>query len=397
MKNIYNLFLIIIFHTILPILSIFFKRIKFWIFIQRKKTALKIQTITKKRIWFHCASVGEYEMIKPIIKYYEVEKNEIIISFFSALAYSHIKNNSNYNCFLFPLDTSYNINETIKKINPKKVIIAKNEIWPNFIISCYKNSIPTYLIATKIKDSRLHNFFYGKFYCSLLNKITGIFVVDENSKIALREKNINSMISGDPRVDQVLYEKKINRKNKIIENFITNKKIILAGSTDTKDYFLFNKLMNSDKKKWIIIPHNISKKDLKYITNKITAKWSLYSEPKDLENSKILIIDKVGILKDIYKYADVVYIGGGFSNGIHNCLEPAVYHKPIIIGPKYKKFPEALFFVKNKICFSVKSSIEFEKNINKMFNMEELKSKSVNFFKKHSGATKTIIKFLSKN
>ena len=397
MKNIYNLFLIIIFHTILPILSIFFKRIKFWIFIQRKKTALKIQTITKKRIWFHCASVGEYEMIKPIIKYYEVEKNEIVISFFSALAYSHIKNNSNYNCFLFPLDTSYNINETIKKINPKKVIIAKNEIWPNFIISCYKNSIPTYLIATKIKDSRLHNFFYGKFYCSLLNKITGIFVVDENSKIALREKNINSMISGDPRVDQVLYEKKINRKNKIIENFITNKKIILAGSTDTKDYFLFNKLMNSDKKKWIIIPHNISKKDLKYITNKITAKWSLYSEPKDLENSKILIIDKVGILKDIYKYADVVYIGGGFSNGIHNCLEPAVYHKPIIIGPKYKKFPEALFFVKNKICFSVKSSIEFEKNINKMFNMEELKSKSVNFFKKHSGATKTIIKFLSKN
>ena len=101
-------------------------------------------------------------------------------------------------------------------------------------------------------------------------------------------------------MDQVLYEKKINRKNKIIENFITNKKIILAGSTDTKDYFLFNKLMNSDKKKWIIIPHNISKKDLKYITNKITAKWSLYSEPKDLENSKILIIDKVGILKDIY-------------------------------------------------------------------------------------------------
>ena len=397
MKNIYNLFLIIIFHTILPILSIFFKRIKFWIFIQRKKTALKIQTITKKRIWFHCASVGEYEMIKPIIKYYEVEKNEIIISFFSALAYSHIKNNSNYNCFLFPLDTSHNINETIKKINPKKVIIAKNEIWPNFIISCYKNSIPTYLIATKIKDSRLHNFFYGKFYCSLLNKITGIFVVDENSKIALREKNINSMISGDPRVDQVLYEKKINRKNKIIENFITKKKIILAGSTDTKDYFLFNKLMNSDKKKWIIIPHNISKKDLKYITNKITAKWSLYSEPKDLENSKILIIDKVGILKDIYKYADVVYIGGGFSNGIHNCLEPAVYHKPIIIGPKYKKFPEALFFVKNKICFSVKSCIEFEKHINKMFNKEELKSKSVDFFKKHSGATKTIIKFLSKS
>ena len=397
MKNIYNLFLIIIFHTILPILSIFFKRIKFWIFIQRKKTALKIQTITKKRIWFHCASVGEYEMIKPIIKHYEVEKNDIIISFFSALAYSHIKNNSNYNCFLFPLDTSYNINETIKKINPKKVIIAKNEIWPNFIISCYKNSIPTYLIATKIKDSRLNNLFYGKLYCSLLSKINGIFVVDENSKKALREKNINSMISGDPRVDQVLYEKKINRKNKIIENFNTNKKIILAGSTDTKDYFLFNKLMNSDKKKWIIIPHNISKKDLKYITNKITAKWSLYSEPKDLENSKILIIDKVGILKDIYKYADVVYIGGGFSSGIHNCLEPAVYHKPIIIGPKYKKFPETLFFVKNKICFSVKSSIEFEKNINKMFNMEELKSKSDDFFKKHSGATKTIIKFLSKS
>tara|TARA_B100000575_G_scaffold226828_1_gene187466 strand:+ start:790 stop:1983 length:1194 start_codon:yes stop_codon:yes gene_type:complete len=397
MKNIYNLLLVIIFHTILPILSIFFKRIKFWLFVQRKKTALKIKIITKRRIWFHCASLGEYEMIKPIIKYYEVEKKEIIISFFSALAYDHIKNNTKYNCFLFPLDSSWNIDKTIKKINPKKVIIAKNEIWPNLVISCFENSIPTYLIATKIKDSRLNNLFYGKLYCSLLSKITGIFVIDENSKKALRKKNINSIISGDPRVDQVLNEKKNNKNNKIIEKFISDKKIILAGSTDSKDYFLFNKLMNSDEKKWIIIPHNNSKKQLKYIINKITAKWSLYSEPKDLKNSKILIIDKVGILKHIYKYANVVYVGGGFSSGIHNCLEPAVYHKPIIIGPKYKKFPEALFFVKNKICFSVKSSIEFKKIINKIFNMEELKSKSVDFFKKHSGATKTIIKFLSKS
>ena len=119
MKNIYNLFLIIIFHVFLPILSIFFKKIKFWLFIQRKKTALKIQIITKKRIWFHCASVGEYEMIKPIIKNNEVKKNEIIISFFSASIRSH-KKCSNYNC-LFPLETSYNINKTIKKINPKRL------------------------------------------------------------------------------------------------------------------------------------------------------------------------------------------------------------------------------------------------------------------------------------
>ena len=397
MRSIYNLFLIIIFHSILPTLSSFSKGIKFWLFIQRKNTVLKVQTISKKRIWFHCASVGEFEMIKPIIKYFETEKNEVIISFFSATAYDHIKNNSKYNCFLFPLDISKNIEKTIKKINPKKVIIAKNDIWPNLIICCFKNSIPTYLIASKIKGSRLNNLFYGKLYCSLLRKITGIFVVDENSQKALREKKINSIISGDPRVDQVLDEEKIDKNNKIIEKFITNKKIILAGSTDTKDYFLFSQLMNSDKNKWIVVPHNNSKKDIEYIINKITTKWCLYSDPRDLKNSKILVIDKVGILKHIYKYADIVYVGGGFSNGIHNCLEPAVYHKPIIIGPKYKKFPEALFFVNNKICFSVKLIEEFEKNINKTFDKEELKSKSKEFFKKHSGATKTIIRFLSRS
>ena len=397
MKSIYNLFLIIIFYSILPILSSFSDGIKFWLFIQRKNTVLKVQTISKKRIWFHCASVGEFEMIKPIIKYFETEKNEVIISFFSATAYDHIKNNSKYNCFLFPLDVSKNIEKTIKKINPKKVIIAKSEIWPNLIISCFKNSIPTYLIASKIKESRLNNLFYGKLYCSLLRKITGIFVVDENSQKALREKKINSIISGDPRVDQILYEEKIGKNNKIIEKFITNKKIILAGSTDAKDYFLFSQLMNSDKNKWIIVPHNNSKKNIEYIINKITAKCCLYSDPRDLKNSKILVIDKVGILKHIYKYADIVYVGGGFSNGIHNCLEPAVYHKPIIIGPKYKKFPEALFFVNNEICFSVKLIEEFEKNINKTFNKENLKSRSIEFFKKHSGATKTIIRFLSRS
>tara|TARA_B100001250_G_C19713350_1_gene750215 strand:- start:56 stop:1252 length:1197 start_codon:yes stop_codon:yes gene_type:complete len=391
---IYNFFIITFYKIIAPCYSVFSTRLKTWLIEQKKIKDFTKNLNNKKKIWFHCASAGEYEQIKPIITYFEKNHTDLIITFFSPDAYNHLKDKIKHPCSLIPFDTKKRINDFIEKINPEKILIAKNEIWPNLINTSYKKSIPIYLIGSKIKSKKVNNIFYGKYYCYLLKKITRIFVQDLESKKILENKKIDSILSGDPRIDQVLLDQlKIQEENQLIKSFIGQRKVILAGSTDFKDYNLFKNSMNSDQNKWIIIPHTNSKKDINQVVKLINRKWSLYSNPNDLKNSKIIIIDKHGILKYIYKYANIVYIGGGFTKGVHNCLEPAIFGKPILFGPKYKNFPEANYFINNEIAFCVKNKKEFEHLIlNKTFNHADTKMKTTLFFEKHQGASKKIIK-----
>ena len=178
----------------------------------------------------------------------------------------------------------------------------------------------------------------------------------------------------------------------LIEKFIDNEKVFIAGSTDLNDLkILINSINNNYNYKWIIVPHENSKKEIKEISKKININWCLYSKPKNLTKAKILIIDKVGILKYIYKYANIVYVGGGFSKGIHNCLEPAVFGKPLIFGSNYFNFPEAIYFIKSKVAFSVKDKTEFEKLLsNKKIDFERVRQNSNKFFKIHKGASEKI-------
>jgi len=396
MLVIYNVFLIIFYKIIAPIISLFSKKIKTWLIAQKKIENFTKNINNDKKIWLHCSSVGEYEQIKTIIKYFEKKKKKLIITFFSPEAYKHLKRKINHPCSLFPLDTRKKIKHFIEQTNTRKIFIAKNEIWPNLINISNEKSIPIYLIGSKIKSSKINNPFYGRYYCSLLKKMNLIFVQDKESKKLLKNKNIYSIVSGDPRVDQVLLDKKETEENELIKKFVNQDEVVLAGSTDSKDYTIFKNLMNSDKRKWIVVPHENSKEEIKNITKNITRKWCLYSNPNNLNNSEIMIIDEIGILKHIYKYANIVYVGGGFSKGIHNCLEPAIFGKPILFGPKYKHFPEANYFINNQIAFCVKNQKEFNNLIlNKTFNYTELKMKTALFFKKNQGASKRIIKELN--
>ncbi len=396
MLVIYNIFLITFYKIIAPITSLFSKKIRTWLIEQKKIESFTKKINNDKKIWLHCSSVGEYEQIKTIIKYFEKNKKKLIITFFSPEAYRYLKKKINHPCSLFPLDTRKKIKHFIEQTNTREIFIAKNDIWPNLINISLEKSIPVYLIGSKIKSSKINNPFYGRYYCSLLKKMKLIFVQDKDSKKLLDNKNIYSIVSGDPRVDQILLDLKKEKENELIEKFINQKEVVVAGSTDLKDYTILKNLMNSDKRKWIIVPHENSKKEIKNITKNINKKWCLYSNPHNLNNSKILIIDKIGILKYIYKYASIVYIGGGFSKGIHNCLEPAIFGKPILFGPKYKNFPEANYFINNKIAFCIKNQKEFNDFIiKKKINYTELKMKTASFFEKHQGASKRIIKEIS--
>ena len=394
---IYDTFLTIFYKLFAPLLSFFSKDIKVWLNEQRKIKNFTEKINSKKKIWFHCSSVGEYEQIKSIINYFKKNNHELIITFFSPGAYKYLKGKLEIPCLLFPLDTKKNINQFIEQTSVKAILIAKNEIWPNLINSGFKKNIPIFIIAAKIKKSKIKNIIFGSLYCSLLKKINIIFVQDEHSKKILNTKNIPSIVSGDPRVDQVILDREKKVDNKLIKKFISKKEIVLAGSTEKSDYSIIKNLMNYDEKKWIIVPHKNSKEEINEILNIVNQKWCLYSNPQNLDNSKIMIIDKIGILKFIYKYANVVYIGGGFSKGIHNCLEPAIFGKKILFGPKYKSFPEANHFINEKIAFCVKNQKEFEDLMsNKKNKPEEIKLKTKLFFKYHQGASKKIITELKK-
>ena len=398
MLSFYNIFLIFFFKIIAPFLSIFSKEIKVWRTEQKKIKNFSLKYNADPTIWFHCSSAGEYEQVKQIINYFEKKKIKLIITFFSVNTYLQFKNKIKHPCSLFPLDTKKNINHFIEKFNIKRIFVAKNEIWPNLIYISDKKSIPIFQLGAKINESKINNILYGKIYANILKKINLIFVQDEGSKKILKKKNIYSLVSGDPRVDQVINYKEEKFKDLLIEKFIDNEKVFIAGSTDLNDLkILINSINNNYNYKWIIVPHENSKKEIKEISKKININWCLYSKPKNLTKAKILIIDKVGILKYIYKYANIVYVGGGFSKGIHNCLEPAVFGKPLIFGSNYYNFPEAIYFIKSKVAFSIKDKTEFEKLLsNEKIDFERVRKNSNKFFEIHKGASEKITSVIEK-
>ena len=395
MRILYNISIYIIYFFITPIISLFSSKTRLWNG-AHKKSSLIINKISKNKsssMWFHCASFGEYKQIKPLISHYQDKsKNKIYITFFSSSGFNNIKNyHPNTITLMLPPDIKSKMRSFIDKINPIKVFVAKNDIWPNMIDQLYKASIPVYFISSKFKPNRLNNFFLGNFYKNILSKTSLIFTQDKLTFNILSENDIESIIIGDLRINQVINHSKNKNKISKVKEFKKSNKLIVVGSGHMEDYQIIIKSINKFNYKWIIVPHEINKNDIKFLKEKIKKKIVFWSKLNDIENCDVLIIDKVGILQDLYYYADIVYIGGGFSKGVHNCLEAAIFSKPLIFGPNYTSFTEALFFVKNKIAFTVNDKESFEKIINKNFDLNHINKHSKSFFKNNKVAINKII------
>jgi len=397
----YNIFMNAVFKFVLPFTNLFFgkynlpKRINDWNKAQKKSYSIfsKIKKNEKKSIWFHCASLGEYEQIKPIVSYCQENiKNHIYITFFSTSGFNNLNNqHSNTTILMYPADTQGTVRCFIKKINPERVFIAKNEVWPNMINLLYIESIPIYFISSKFKESRLNNFFYGNYYTNLLKKSSIIFVQDLKTKNILLNKKIKSIVIGDLRVNQVIENLKKNRKYDFIKKFKNNKKLIIVGSSHYEDYKIILNEINRNNHKWIIVPHENKLNEINYIKSKIKTKCKTWSRLKNIENADVLIIDEIGLLKELYFYADIVYIGGGFTKEIHNSLEAAVFNKPLIFGPKYDNFQEADYFIKHKIAFAINNKDDFEEILEKSLDLNYIKNETQVFFKKNTVNIKKII------
>ncbi len=355
----------------MPLVAMFSKKIKLFV-AGRKETFSKIAALkNSETIWFHAASLGEFEQARPIIE--EIKANyptyKILVTFFSPSGYEIRKN---YNladvvCYL-PLDSKSNAKKFIETVNPKLAVFIKYEFWPNLLNELKRKEIPTILVSGILREKQLFFKSYGGFMRDSLKAFHHFFVQDENSKKLLSSINFNNVtVAGDTRFDRV--SKILEQDNSLdfINQFKDGKYTVVAGSTWQEDEALLVNYINnnaSEDEKFIIAPHNIKQEAILELQKSINKKTVLYSAKadKNLSEYSVFIIDTIGILTKIYAAADLAYVGGGLKTGLHNILEPATFGIPVVIGDKYDKFKEAVDLVKIGGCISIKNQEEFTTN-----------------------------------
>ncbi len=388
MKFIYEIFIILAYLLSQPFrvfsskTNLFFKGRKDSFKILRKEVSP-----SDKNIWFHVASLGEFEIAKPIIESLKsnVADIKIIVTFFSP---SGLENSKDYtiadSMVYLPLDLSLNAKKFVKIVNPKVAVFIKNDIWSNYLTYLKQNNSLIYSVSSKFDKSQFYFKFYGNWFLKKLKNIDFFYIQDFNSESILKKyslKNIN--ISGDSRFTSVIKTLEENNQINYIEKFIDNQKCLIAGSVWEKDISIIDKVVQKNNIKSIIAPHNISSNFIKKLENLYgdkAVKYSCLKSEGDFDK-KILIIDSIGSLKYIYKYGYVSYIGGGMSNnGLHNILEPAVFSCPVIIGQNYKGFSEAEQLLELGGVYSVKNPDEFSKVFSLLDDIDlRNKSGKINF------------------
>ena len=355
-------------------------------------------------IWFHAASLGEYEQGLPVIEKIKEKypSHKIIVTFFSPSGYEVRKNNTVADVTVYlPLDTPKNSKLFLELVHPDLVFFIKYEFWINYLDQLQKQNIPTYLISGIFREKQLFFRWYGGFYRKALDSFTHFFVQNEDSKklINLLGKT-NVTLSGDTRFDRVATILEKDNTLDFIAQFKNNKTTIVIGSSWPKDETILSEYINSctHDVKFIIAPHNIKPEQIQQLQSSITKKTVLFSEKenKDLSQYEVFIINTVGILTKIYSYADIAYVGGGFGNpGVHNLLEPATFGIPIIIGPNYSHFNEALNLVKIGGCISIIDSKGLEIAFSTLIQTPSIRHQKGGicgtFVQKNKGATSCIL------
>jgi len=363
--------------------SFFNAKAKLWL-IGRKHLLKTIKKEVKGRniIWFHAASVGEFEQARPLIELikHKLPEKQILITFFSPSAYELRKDYelADYIYYL-PSDLKSNVSLFLDAVKPQMVFFVKYEFWFNYINEINKRRIPLYLISGIFRPKQHFFKWYGKWFSKHLKMFNKLFIQDEASAKLLESIGIkNYSVTGDTRFDRVNTVIQNPKKFDCIKEFIGEEKILLCGSSWAPDEaIILNYLEKHPKQlKLIIAPHEVNSSHIEEIEKSFKAfnpiKLSDIENGKKLDSNRVLIIDSVGKLIYLYQYADIAYIGGGFGVGIHNILEAACYGKTVFFGPNYQKFKEARDMIEIGAATSIANKDEFETKLSSLLNSEKL-------------------------
>ena len=344
-----------------------------------------------KYIWFHAASLGEFEQGRPLME--QIRKDypqyKILLTFYSPSGYEVRKNyeGADIICYM-PVDTRLNAIRFLRLVRPVMAFFIKYEFWSNFLHILKHRNIPTYSVSSIFREDQVFFKWYGRSYAGVLKCFTRFFVQNEESKRLLEGIGITAVdVVGDTRFDRVLQIKEAAKQLPICEAFRTGVassqsadvphhdfKVFVAGSSWPPDENIFIPFFN-EHKDWrlLIAPHVIAEEHLKLILSLIKGKKVVrYTQttPEEAAEADVLIIDCFGLLSSMYNYGDVAYIGGGFGVGIHNTLEAAVWNMPVIFGPNNKKFQEAQGLLKSGGGFEINTYEDFSGLMSSLMNDE---------------------------
>lgn len=403
MKIIYNIGIYTLYLLTL-IASHFNPKAKLWLK-GRKGQLKKMKAIFSgfdQVVWVHCASLGEFEQGRPLIE--EIKSRfphkKILLTFYSPSGYEVQKNYSKADFVSYlPLDTRFNIKKLIKYAKPEMVFFIKYEYWYNVLSVLNKKGIPVYFVSTIFREDQLFFKWYGKWYREMLKKANHFFLQNESSAKLLDTINISDYsINGDTRFDRVANILKNVKPLKIVEEFINSTPVIIAGSTWKSEEALVRQfVLKNQGVKIVLAPHEVENGNIDRIIQSYGDKAIKYSEATiaNLKNKQVLVIDCYGILTSLYQYGQIAIVGGGFGAGIHNVLEPATFGMPIIFGPNFERFREAVDLVNQNCAFPVNNIEEFNTVLYHLLanpsTTNKIATQAALYVKNNVGATQKIL------
>lgn len=367
-------------------------------------TWLKLRRLpgNERYVWFHAASLGEFEQGRPLMERLRRlhPDKKILLTFFSPSGYEVRKDYAGADliCYL-PIDTPLNAHRFVKLVKPEAAYFIKYEFWRNYLDTLYRHGIPAYSVSSIFRPDQIFFRPYGRGYAQVLHHLTHLYVQNEASRQLLAGIGVNQVtVVGDTRFDRVIDIRNAAKPLPLVERFAGCWKVLVAGSSWQPDEDIIIPYFNTHENvRLVLAPHVVSEEHLRQIEAKLKRPAVRYSTatPKSVAEADCLIIDCYGLLSSIYRYATIAYVGGGFGVGIHNVPEAAVYGVPVIIGPNNRKFREAQALIECGGCLEIHSADDFHREMNHLLTDKEALQKAGraagHYICDNAGATEKII------
>lgn len=355
--------------------------------------------------WFHASSLGEFEQARPVIEQYKKRYPNvfIVLTFFSPSGYDVRKNYDMADVVSYlPLDTPHHARRFVEALHPQVAFFVKYDFWFNFLHYLNKNQVPTYLFSAIFRKNQYFFHSYGHWFCKQLRKYDHIFVQNEESVSLLQQHGVSSVsMAGDTRFDRVYQIAHAAETDDVVERFKANDEIVVAGSTWPEDEMLLQSFMQRHQDvRMVIAPHMIGEDHLQDIERLFSLEQTVRytqvgKQQTTMTGCRVLIVDCIGRLSSMYRYAKVAYVGGGFGKGIHNILEVSANGSPVCFGPNYHKFQEAVDLKNQGGAWSVENDVELDNVLTDLLDNDEkwcrASSVCLEYMKSHLGATDVIL------